>query len=397
MKLRNIIALSLVAASLAFATFPVTAMAGLPEGKVRIWSPENSATTHRPSLADALEDAASFDLVTPLKGTYRNFVPLMKARNPNLVLLSYMNGTLSQSSEGDIYPDEWYLKDATGARVVSNKWGNYLMDPTSQGWIGSRISQALQFIDYSGYDGVLMDVMGTAPIDEDYSSGVPLNPATGQAWTKAEWLTATSALAARVKNAVAPKIVFVNGLGSGPRYFNPAAPSSRLLDGIDGGHAEAFLRNANEPITSYPLAKNWLKEVDMLVDAAARGKSVLTLTKVWAPGTPAEKEAWHRYALASFLMGAGEKTYFTFQYARDDDPTVAMPLWSTNVGAPLGDYFAISGGAYQRSFANGKSLVNPGVNTVTVPLDGPYRTLEGAVVTSITLQPNQGDVLIRVE
>jgi hypothetical protein len=395
MKIRHIRPIALVAL-LAITAFPVTALAGLPDGRVQLWSPENSATTHKPTLAEAVEDAAAFDLITPLKGTYRKYVQEMKAVNPDLVLLSYMNGTLAQSADGDIYPDEWYLKDAAGARVVSSSWGNYLMNPASEGWIGSRISRAQDFIAFSGYDGVLMDVMGTAPIDEDYSSGVPINPATGQPWTKAEWLNATSALAARVKSAIAPKIVFVNGLGSGPRYSNPASPSSQLLDGVDGGHAEAFLRNANEPITRYPLAKNWLKEVDMLVDATARGKSVLTLTKVWAAGTQAEKDAWHRYALASFLMGASEKTFFTFQYAREDDPTATMPMWSTNVGSPLGGYFALEGGAYRRNFANGVSVVNPGLSPVTVPLDGTYLTLEGAIVTSMTLQPNQGDVLIRI-
>ncbi|CAN5818123.1 hypothetical protein BH23ACT12_BH23ACT12_18370 [soil metagenome] len=396
MKLRHLTSIGLVLALMAIAALPVTATAGLPGGKVQLWSPENSANTHRPSLAEAIEDAVSFDLITPLKGSYRKFVPEMKAANPDLVLLSYMNGTLSQSTEGDVYPDEWHLKDANGNRVVSESWGNYLMDPTSEGWITSRIAQATEFIEFSGYDGVIMDVMGTAPIGESYSSGVPINPVTGRPWTKAEWLDATSALAARVKSAVAPKIVFVNGLGSGPRYFNPEAASAKLLDGIDGGHAEAFLRNANEPISRYPTTKNWLKEIDMLVDVASRGKSVLTLTKVFADGTQTQKDAWHRYSLASFLMGAGEKTYFTFQYARNDDPTMTSPLWSTNVGSPLGDYFQLAGGAYQRNFANGISLVNPGPDAITVSLNGTYRTLEGSLVSSMTLLPNQGDVLIRV-
>ena len=396
MKLRRTLSVALALAFLAICALPMSATAGLPSGKIQLWSNENSASTHNPTLAEALEDAAAFDLITPLKGTYRKFVPEMKAVNPDLILLSYMNGALAQSSEGDVYPDEWYLKDATGARVVSGSWGNYLMNPASEGWIGNRISTAQEFIAFSGYDGVLMDVMGTAPIDEDYSSGVPINPATGQAWTKAEWLAATSNVAARVKTAIAPKIVFVNGLGSGPRYFNPAASSSQLLDGIDGGHAEAFLRNAKEPITRYPTAKNWIKEIEMLTDAAARGKTVLTLTKVWAEGTQAEKDAWHRYALASFLLGAGENTYFTFQYARDDDPTITRPIWSTNVGSPLGTYSELANGAYSRNFANGISLVNPTTATVTVPLGGTYLTLEGALVTTMTLAPNQGDVLIRV-
>lgn len=396
MRLRRTFSVALALGFLAICAFPISATAGLPEGTVQLWSNENSASTHNPTLEEALEDAAAFDLITPLKGTYRKYVPEMKAVNPDLILLSYMNGSLAQSFEGEAYPDEWYLKDATGARVVSDSWGNYLMNPSSDGWIGNRIAVAQEFIAFSGYDGVLMDVMGTAPINENYSSGVAINPATGQAWTKDQWLAATSNLAAQVKAAVAPKIVFANGLGSGPRYFNSSASSAQLLSGIDGGHAEAFLRNAKEPITRYPTAKDWSKEIEMLIDAAARGKTVLTLTKVWAEGAQEEKDAWHRYALASYLMGAGEKTYFTFQYAPDDDPTTTRSIWSTNVGSPLGTYSELANGAYSRIFANGISLVNPTAATVTVPLGGTYRTLEGALVTAMTLAPNQGDVLIRV-
>ena len=275
MKLRYLTSIGLIFALMAIAALPVTATAGLPAGRVQLWSNENSANTHRPTLAEAVEDAALFDLITPLKGSYRKYLPEMKAANPDLVLLTYMNGTLSQSSEGDVYPDDWYLKDAAGNRVISEGWGNYLMDPTSEGWINSRIVQAGDFMEFSGYDGVIMDVMGTAPIGESYTSGVPINPATGQPWNKAEWLNATSALAARVKTAVAPKTVFVNGLGSGPRYFDSEAPSSQLLDGVDGGHAEAFLRNANQPIDRYPNTKNWLNEVEMLVDGASRVRPCL--------------------------------------------------------------------------------------------------------------------------
>lgn len=394
MKFRSIV--SVVVALAALAAVAAPAGAGLPAGRVQLWAPENAASTHRPTLDQAVQAATQFDVITPLKGTYRKYVPEMKAANPDLLLLAYMNGTLAQSSEGEVFPDEWYLKDAVGAPVASGRWGNWLMNPNHEGWIANRIQQAQEFLAYSGYDGVLMDVMGTAPIDEDYSSGAPINPATGQVWTKAEWLKTTSALAGRVKAAIAPKSVFVNGLGSGARYFNPGASSSQLLDGIDGGHAEAFLRNAGEPIGRYPTLKNWLKEIDMLVDASARGKSVLTQTKVWSGGTQQEKDAWHRYALASFLLGAGERTYFTFFYAREDDPTVALPLWATNVGDPEGGYLARPDGVYQRNFAHGISLVNPGTQTVTIPLGGTYRALEGNLVSTITLAPNEGNVLVRV-
>lgn len=64
-----------------------------------------------------------------------------------------------------------------------------------------------------------------------------------------------------------------------------------------------------------------------------------------------------------------------------------------NIGDPIGPYAKVDG-VYQRGFTNGKVLVNPGTAAVTVPLGGSYVTLDGSVVTSLTLQPHTGDVLV---
>jgi hypothetical protein len=115
------------------------------------------------------------------------------------------------------------------------------------------------------------------------------------------------------------------------------------------------------------------------------------MTKVWTNGTQDQKDAWHRYALATFLLGyTPGKSYFAFRY--DRSLTTLNPYWSVNIGDPVGSYANVNG-VYERQFSNGWVYVNPTTTTVTVDLGGSYRTLEGTVVTSLTLPPHAGDVL----
>jgi hypothetical protein len=63
-----------------------------------------------------------------------------------------------------------------------------------------------------------------------------------------------------------------------------------------------------------------------------------------------------------------------------------------NIGVPTGSYAKV-GSVYRRSFSNGLVLVNPTTSSATVALSGPYTTLSGTVVTSVTLPPHTGQVL----
>jgi hypothetical protein len=157
--------------------------------------------------------------------------------------------------------------------------------------------------------------------------------------------------------------------------------------------AELFVRVPNVTIATYRNETMWKQDVDMLVDAASKGKIVLSMTKVWCTGTQAQYDAWHEYALATFLMGyTPGKAFFSFRY--DHGSTWAHPYWDADVGVPLGPYAKVNG-VYQRLFTNGEVLANPGTTAVAVSLGGQYRTLDGLTITSVTLQPHTGEVLTR--
>jgi len=362
---------------------------------LRLWAAENEASTHTTTLADAIADAQRFGVIVAVKSTYRSYVGSMKAANPNLLLLVYMNGSYAGKNEGSSYPEAWYAHDVNGAKIRSAGWGNYLMDLSNPDWIANRTRACASLISYSGYDGCMIDMLGLAPLDPGYDTALPINPATGQAWTGSDWLMATSSLAAAVRASVAPHFVFGNGLGGGPRYFNTSSPTRQLLSGVDAGIAEGWLRTAYAKITAFRSETAWKQDVDTLADAGSRGDSVLVLTKVWCSGIQAQKDAWHKYALASFLLGTDGNSFFSFRYAPTDDPTAAGAWDGVDIGEPLGAYAKV-GGVYRRDFTGGQVLVNPTKGTYTIPLGASFSTLEGAVVTSVTLGPNTGEVLRQV-
>ncbi len=368
-----------------------TGVPGVPTRAVPVWGAEFMAWDATVTLAEAVRQAQGLTYIVAPASRYRPYVAAMKAVNPALVLLAYVNGTATGSPTR--YPDSWYARDAVGEKVRSFQFDTWLMDPSSPQWAEEVVRLCRARVEGSGYDGCFLDGLGTAWLNPGYGTGLPVNPATGRVWTRREWLEATARIGARTSAALEPRPVFGNGIGHGARYFDGQAPTARLLDGVRGAMAESFVRSPEEPISTYRDEEDWRKDVDMLVDAAARGEVVLAMTKVWAPGSREVKDAWHRYALATFLLGATPgMTFFAFRY--DRAPTTAHPYWTVPVGSPLGSYEE-AGGVYRRAFSRGWAYVNPTSRVATVELDGSYRTLEGTVVRTLVLGPHTGEVLTR--
>jgi hypothetical protein len=346
------------------------------------------------TATEAIADARAFDVITAHAGNYQPFVSAMKRANPRLTLLVYLNGTFG-GKDPKRFPGWWYMRDANGNQTRSTNYRNYLMDFTRPVWIDHIRRACADAIDASGYDGCYVDMLGAAPLKPAYLTSLPINRTTGKVWTVGEWYQGTSALAAEIKEWVTPDLVLANGLRLGADYFNPAGPASGLLTGIDGGSAEMWLRLPRDPLTLHRTEAEWKQDVGMLSDAGSKGKSVLAMVKIWANGTQAQKDAWHEYALASFLLGNDGRSFFTFSYSESSDPTVPLPWWNTALGTPSGGYAKVAN-VYQRSFARGRVLVNPTSSTYRVQLGASYRNLLGNIVTSVTLGPWTGRVLTAV-
>jgi hypothetical protein len=379
------------------ATVLIDGAAGTPvAGGISVWAAEfmttgTGNTNNHATLAQAQLQASRFDLIASHWAWYQPWVADMKAINPNLRLLAYVNGTFSSSTSSAQYPDSYYARDRNGNKVKANGFGTYLMNPLSDGWRQEVANLCNTRIAASGYDGCFLDVMGTSGVNPTSVSSLPVDPRTGVAWTYKNWLDATTAEAEQVRTALAPRPVIGNGLGFGTSYFDNTAPRERILDGLDGGMAENFARASTSSVTLYKNEVNWKADVDMLVDAAARGSTIVTTTKVWTSSTAAQQDSWHRYSLATFLLGYQQGLTF-YSFRTDHLLSSTSAYENTPIGTPTGSYTK-AGGVYQRNFTNGRVLVNPLTSSVTVSLGASFRNLDGNVVSSVTLPPHTGQIL----
>ena len=351
------------------------------------------AGSYQPTAADAVNVAVGHDVVVATPKMFAPYVALMHHANPQLRLYAYTNGAFAKSEQGSTYPASWYLHDAAGKKVVSNQYGNFMMDTSNPGWIADRVNTCRTAVATSGYDGCMVDMLGPAPLEGGYLQSLPIDPATGVVYTADTLIATNSALAATIQSNLNGTPVIINGLSSGPRYF-AGAQTSRLVAGTNGGIFEAWLRASSMSLDRFPTEKVWLQNVNAIVASEAQNRPAIAMTKTWGAGTAQQVDTWHKYAAASFLLATNGSSTFSFVAANTPAAVTADdPYSQIQLGAPQGPFAKVNG-VYQRSFANGLVVVNPTTATVTLQLAHAYTTSDGRVVTSLVVAPNTGEILV---
>jgi hypothetical protein len=128
----------------------------------------------------------------------------------------------------------------------------------------------------------------------------------------------------------------------------------------------------------------------------ATDKRILVETKVWTTTTPAQTQAWHRFALASFLLGNGGTAFFAFSSSRTESGKSPDALArSVHIGDPIGSYERVDG-IYRRPFSNGMVLVNPTDQTVSTDLGAEYRDEDGNALETARLGPHSAMILTAI-
>ena len=359
-------------------------------GKVRAWSPQFFNGTEKYTPDQAAQIAKTFDTIVALPTAFNNDVATMKAANPNLTLFLYMKGVFTYNTT---LPEATYAHDAAGNRIEGLHFkGTYLLDPSSPKTLNYDVKFASRELQDSNYDGVFLDTMGSAPLTTGWATGLPVNPATGQVWTNNDWQNATSTLAGQIASQLG-KPTILNGLQNGNSYFDSSAPSSTLIQpgGVTGGMAESWLRGATSAIDRYQSVASWKKDIDALTQAGQNGKSFLAVTKTWTNATQQQKDDWYTYAVASYLLGNTGNSYLAYTYTPGDS-TTTLPLTNLDLGNATSTYTKTQN-IYQRTFTNGRVLVNPSTTSYTITLGGTLHTLNGTAITSITLAPHTAAIL----
>jgi hypothetical protein len=344
-------------------------------------------------VADAVAFARNYDVIVAHPWQVDDDLAAMLAANPAVRVFSYNNGGFAPSG----LPGGWYALDANGNRILWKGWNTYLMNPRASGWRDRLASNCRATIANLGFHGCFLDNVGIAGASPNASrTGLPIDPATGTKWTKNAWMRDMALLVDSVGRSVQVPIA-ANGVGRGVTYFDANGRTSTLAGPASLVMCEQFARAATEGVTAYRNETNWKRDVDMLVDAEARGVGVLAVTKLWVAATDDVRVKWERYALATFALGAGPNSRFEFLGYKDTrDLGRPSALSLRPLGAPLGPYLKV-GNVYARAFESGLAVVNPTDAAQTLPLDAQFGTLSGGKVKDeLRLPARSGDVLLTI-
>lgn len=370
-------------------TQPMTAAAATTNALQR-FTPLYMGSGAKPTSAQAVAIAKNYDIIAEHGGVLTPYLTAMKAVNPSLKVIAYINGAFDQSNAGNAYPTSWYALGASKRRIQSKGFGNWLMLPTAQ-WAAQVGTLCKNAIASSKYDGCFLDTLGIAPLSPGYVTSPPINPATHQVFTKQTWIADQSNTINATKSANPGKLIMANGLHDGT-YFQYTQP---LLTADGTAMAETWLRVSTEKESQFPSLSEWQQDVSMLVTAGSKGEAIGVVTKLWTKATAAQISQWHIFTIASFLMGTNGSSMYCFTTAQTSaGMSEDSPMDHALIGMPTGA-MVLKNGVYMRTFTTGIAAVNPGTGSVTVQLGGPFINLAGKTVTSETIPAHSGDLFIK--
>lgn len=371
------------------------AAAGTAAGP-RSWAPTHMASSHTYTRQEAVALARRHDLIAALPGALRPYVAAMRAANPALVLLAYTNGMLATPAQAATLPPDWFATDAAGRRIRSTAFGNLLMDPRSAGWQEYSLQQCRDRVRTSGYDGCLVDMLTLGVFARGYLTALPVDRRTGQPVEVTRYRDELLALARRFA-ALDGVVVAGNTVTSARRYWSASGSSRPVALALESSLVEDFLRGGADAPDDFPDEAAWRREVEVLEDLHAQGTSALVTTKLWVPASAALRDQVQRYAMGSYLLGAGPDARFAFTAARTPagasgrDNTYALP---EGLGVPTGAKRR-AGRLYLRPYASGLVVVNPSDRPASLSLPADLRAAGGHGDGRLTIGAHDAAILVR--
>ena len=369
----------------------------LPGGVALTWSPAYMSSSHDFSATEARALAQANDMVVSMPVAFGRHATTMRSTNADITLLAYANATLAGSSDVTGLGEQAFAHDSSGRRITATGWGTRLMESSNGAWRARASSQCVDRSRRGNFDGCLLDMLTLGIFSRGFVSGLPVNPATGRVYTQREYQAQMVSLGASIRRA-SPSLVFSgNVVENDYRYWrNTEAKSRTAALQMPSVQMEDFLRGAGNGVSDFPAEAAWVRNVDVIRDLESHGVVGLFTTKLWTGASTAQAAGWQAYSMASFLMGANGRSFFSFTRSRDRAGVLGTNLpyrMPKGIGSPAGAMERRSSGAYVRRFARGVAVVNPTGRSVTVPIGSSMRRLNGAWTSSLTLPPNSGDVL----
>lgn len=252
-----------------------------------------------------------------------------------------------------------------------------------------------------GFDGIFMD--NTFPSwpyrDSKVSNGtVTAKPIYegGVEQTEPMWVEDQRGFVEAMKDAVGPdKIILYNGCLASANFPTWKNNSYLYLEYADGCTMEDWVVQGIGTSATPKLGSTWRRDVDLFAGVNDRGKwsTPLIGSGVHSPGV-------NRYGIASaLLVWTGGRSAMNFwkgtaleAIAGRFDET--FPEARVDLGSPIETYTMLASGVASRKFTKGRVLVNSTTGSRTTTLDAPMRTIEGVLLSEVTLASGRAEILI---
>jgi hypothetical protein len=312
----------------------------------------------------------------------------IKTQDPNMKIIGYKDLLGEHTYDEDWAEvnshENWFVHDASGSRIMQMQWGWYLMDVGSAGWRQHWVSYVNSRINNAQYDGILADDVWDTMASWYLASFNKVVPNS----VISRWRTDTIGMLQYIRaNLLSSKILIVN---------SDEWSTNDYLNVADGQCIEGYVHASWDSATSYGRPS-----IDVLARKCVTGKIVWATSGIdGGTATQTQIDAMLKYCYASFLVGMdGSNAYWSWTSTGGaiyyELYGAFQPIMDTNIGQPTGAYYS-SQNVYMRDFTGGKVLFNPSTSSYTVNLGQTYTDLAGNSVTSLTMNPHTGGVLVSV-
>jgi Hypothetical glycosyl hydrolase family 15 len=390
--MRQTIVLTLVTACAAFAAVPSQAAGDGPFAGFHRYATDTNASFPDPGLT------AGRQRIVILQAWKKDVAQQLKAADPSVRVLVYKNLSFvaCDAYSGQQYvpqgvrcPDvqshhpEWFLTTSSGARLTSSGYPwLFLLDVANAGYQNAWADGVIAEARADGWDGVFMDDVNSTVKYHLSESSVVRYP------TDAQWSAATRSMLANV----GPRIRAAGLLAVANVCCSREHPIwGDWLGFLSGAMDETFTKWGSSPTDGYIWdwgAGGWSTQLEQVRQTEAQNKLFLGVSHS-APGDASAAA----YGLATMLLASNGRS--SFSLAADYTTETWFPDYdrALQLGTPTEAYVR-SGSVYRREFGNGTVLVNPSRTSQSVTLSRPHLAADGSRISSLTLAPTSGAVLL---
>lgn len=325
------------------------------------------------------------------------FANQLKSLNPGIITLGYRDMVLMETN-ADVHKDweivnereDWFVHDlncnnGTDCRIRTPE-GRYLMDIENTGWqsyVLNYLKLKLVKEEYENYDGVFLDDVWPALPWSGWMNNLHPSDSFIDNWQE----NVLTMLAKIKENLPKDKIVVIN-----------AGTNQQALNIVDGIMNEAFVHAPWQKNSEFQTVEEWKKDIDSLIYTMENHKFYLAQSGTVGE-TNNEIEEIMMFCLASYLLGAEEKSTFYFKdyHHPGYDKIFFYPEWNIDLGIPIEKYNLVSNqnNIYQREYSKGLVLVNPtNQESPLINLEKNYKNLENEIISKIHVPPYGGIILL---